>query len=391
MASATMTRQPEQASRPLPQLLQPKAGERPRFYRPELDALRFFAFLGVFLHHATGKSIPLLSSMGSFGLSLFFCLSAFLITELLQLEKERTGTIQIKSFYIRRMLRIWPLYFGFMGLIALTGHIWHTLYLPWALILAYCLLVGNIYTARHGYTYNPVGPLWSISIEEQFYVAWPTLNLLCSRRALAVFSWLLIPSGALGVWYLLRHGATPFVGVWTNTLVEFQLFGAGSLLALALRARVPRTAFPVRVVGALASLLCWAVAARYCNVASDVAGASAGRVVCGYLLASAGAVLLIASGLGLRREHVPAPLVYLGKLSYGLYVLHLLALLCAERCATWMLGGAASQEHHGLFSAVRLTIAFLLTFGAAALSYRFYEKPFLGWKEKFAVIRSRAV
>src|SRR5580704_10177801 len=96
------------------------------FYRPELDALRFFAFLAVFLFHFNRPvdlyvqhGIPRVVALtatsliqgGVFGVDLFFVLSAYLITELLIREKEVCGSLDVKGFYLRRILRIWPLYF----------------------------------------------------------------------------------------------------------------------------------------------------------------------------------------------------------------------------------------------------------------------------------------
>src|SRR5438552_17688903 len=103
------------------------AGRRPGFYRPELDVLRFGAFLLVFIHHGfpltaaeyAGWGVPgvvaaLLASgarAGALGVDLFFALSAYLITELLLREQRSHGTFSIRAFYVRRILRIWPLYF----------------------------------------------------------------------------------------------------------------------------------------------------------------------------------------------------------------------------------------------------------------------------------------
>lgn len=101
------------------------------YYRPELDALRFFAFLCVFSFHrmdyvptdpVRNHWLYLIGNVGPFGVPVFFLLSAFLITELLLREREKTGRIHIRAFYVRRMLRIWPLYFvAFFGL-ALLNH-----------------------------------------------------------------------------------------------------------------------------------------------------------------------------------------------------------------------------------------------------------------------------
>src|ERR1700730_1499163 len=101
------------------------------FYLPELDGLRFFVFLWVFICHCGVSIMPMLPvagaplaqtilGMGSYGVDLFFTLSAYLITTLLSREIARTETIDIPAFYLRRVLRIWPLYFGFLGLVALS-------------------------------------------------------------------------------------------------------------------------------------------------------------------------------------------------------------------------------------------------------------------------------
>ena len=102
----------------------------PAFYRPELDILRFGAFLMVFLTHNAGYSLSYLVerhvprvaaqiiastvSAGPYGVDLFFALSAYLITELLLREKKATGRLNVPAFYLRRILRIWPLYFTFL-------------------------------------------------------------------------------------------------------------------------------------------------------------------------------------------------------------------------------------------------------------------------------------
>ena len=107
-----------------------------RFYHPELDALRFVAFLAVFIHHALPRDASLYianglspavtqwlltaKEAGAFGLDLFFALSAYLITELLLREHAQRGSFSIPAFYVRRALRIWPLYFTFLALTVLV-------------------------------------------------------------------------------------------------------------------------------------------------------------------------------------------------------------------------------------------------------------------------------
>src|SRR5579863_9741415 len=105
-----------------------------RFYMPELDGLRFLAFVAVFLSHiaifsngdrvAKPAVVEVFNMMGRFGIDLFFALSAYLLTSLMIREKERFGTLNVRAFYVRRMLRIWPLYFTWMFALILTRNLW---------------------------------------------------------------------------------------------------------------------------------------------------------------------------------------------------------------------------------------------------------------------------
>jgi peptidoglycan/LPS O-acetylase OafA/YrhL len=159
-----------------------------RFYRPELDVLRFLAFLLVFLCHTLPRSGDLrvnhllkgfapifyaASEACRFGLSLFFVLSAFLICELLLRELEVSGSVRVKQFYIRRILRIWPLYYFGLAL----GVVYVLLPGGDRAVIArvgwYVIFMGAWYVATlHSFT-TPASVLWSVSVEEQFYLFVP--------------------------------------------------------------------------------------------------------------------------------------------------------------------------------------------------------------------------
>ena len=114
---------------------------------PELDGLRFFAFLAVFLSHvaifsnggreAKPAIVQICNLMGRFGVDLFFALSAYLLTCIMIREKERFGRLHVRAFYMRRLLRIWPLYFSWLFVLILTRRMWSDysigFFVPWLL------------------------------------------------------------------------------------------------------------------------------------------------------------------------------------------------------------------------------------------------------------------
>ena len=168
-----------------------------------LDALRFFAFLSVFISHvalflgfeSNNSSFNFIKKSflihGDLGVNFFFVLSGFLITFLLLTEKDKFSKIFLSHFYLRRVLRIWPLYFltlilGFFVIYPLASssliHFPFLInegysFLPW-----YIFLGANIKIAFLGGGSVVLAVLWSISVEEQFYLIWPIILSLLSRK-----------------------------------------------------------------------------------------------------------------------------------------------------------------------------------------------------------------
>ena len=218
------------------------------FLRPELDVLRFLAFLGVFLHHTLPQEastwadwgVPsplaewLASSVvaGGLGVDLFFVLSGYLITELLLREREARGDLSIGRFYLRRTLRIWPLYFAFLAFVVgvlprvstLAG-----LEQPWR--VWFFLLLGNFATAAWGYPPSVAAPLWSVSIEEQFYLFWPVLlRSVSTERLIRLLAVLAL--GANAARALLVLNGTVHPGIWCNTLARLDPILVGALVSV---------------------------------------------------------------------------------------------------------------------------------------------------------------
>ena len=110
---------------------------------------------------------------GAYGVDLFFALSAYLITSLLLRERAATGALDLRGFYVRRILRIWPLYLAFVGFAAIMAVLVREQHLPLRYVAGYCLLAGNWVYVFYGLPASFAIPLWTVSIEEQFYLAWP--------------------------------------------------------------------------------------------------------------------------------------------------------------------------------------------------------------------------
>ena len=364
----------------------------PRARFPGLDSLRFLAAFFVVLGHiplnqaSLGLPHPNWGAFfyrGSTAVSFFFSLSGFLITYLLLEEHERTGTIGVRKFYLRRGCRIWPLYFAvvFAGLLFYNallprlGIPYRVLYsLPLALIL-YGALLPNLMNSL--YTVGGIlNPLWSIGVEEQFYLAWAPavkrwrrhLPLVC--WAVLASSFLLMCLSQLDVFGAER--AKNFVGQ-----LRFHYMAAGALCAWALHrhreAFLRLTPFASRTLQIvfflllldyyLATLIPW----------GWFGGEALQLVLYPWLI-----VNVAANPHNVLRLENRA-FEYLGTISYGIYMLHMPAVYATS---------AIFQATHGgrlplaLYVALYYATAFGLTFLLAHLSYRFFELPFLRLKDR---------
>ncbi len=361
------------------------------FYRPGLDILRALAFLLVFIAHGLvwhldkPTQLGAIGRAGEFGVCIFFFLSSYLITELLLREKRDTDTILIPAFYVRRILRIWPLYFAMIAVGAFYGLFSpaHTVSLAWGAALM--LLFTNWYTAGHGYPPGFLFPLWSISLEEQFYLLWPCIVKYLSPGALLGVSSLLMTGAYLTMVVLLRQGQTLDPGIWVNSLVQFQFFALGTMTAIVLRGRVPNLPKALRWGLLIAGLLCLRAAQAAVFSEDRVLPHDFVHIAPRYLIALPGCLCLFFSCLQLPAGRLQKPFIYLGKISYGLYVFHVL----------WLGFSRDLIEHfaRGLNPLATqlgaMAIALPATIVTGMLSYRYLESPFLRFKKRFTVVRSR--
>jgi peptidoglycan/LPS O-acetylase OafA/YrhL len=360
------------------------------FYHPELDVLRFVAFLAVFMHHSLPRDARLYANKGlsplateflltakeagAFGLDLFFALSAYLITELLLREHAKRGSFSVSAFYVRRALRIWPLYFAFL---ALTVFVIPTI-IPAErfgpiYIFSFALFVGNWVCATHGLPFSVASPLWSISVEEQFYIGWPLLLKFfgINRLKQLAFAMLFL---AVAVRVFLAVYGVEHPGVWCNTIARLDPIALGAILAFVLNGRAPQIKNGLRVVLWVVALATWWLVARFLHQDGPTSVAT-------YALSGFASVVLL---LAVMRTEAPllkvrpfSWLVYLGRISYGLYVFHLFALALVMNMA--FIPGLGIPLNFEL----RILLALLLCVAWASASYRLLELPFLRLKERF--------
>ena len=292
---------------------------------PGLDGLRCLAILPVIWHHATPRLLPGVLGKGAVGVDLFFALSGFLITTLLLRERRASGRVKLGAFYVRRSLRIFPLYYVVLGFYALRA-LQTQASSEVARHFLHALPFHATYTANWFVDYAVPHPVmfafsWSLCVEEQFYWLWPGLVALLPNRALlaglmggavvldalAEHAWFAawLPPGSLGL-RMLTSFAAPI--------------GCGSIVASLLDA--PRS-FAVAHW-----LLGWRMAAPLLLLLSVgwLMVPATPYVTLSITLAALVGAVAIRPDNGLAWLLERAPLRKLGTLSYALYLLHITAL-----------------------------------------------------------------
>jgi peptidoglycan/LPS O-acetylase OafA/YrhL len=369
-----------------------------RFYRPELDVLRFAAFSLVFIHHHfpyvpaqynphLGKwfaiTVSTISAAATYGVDIFLALCSYLITELLLREKARTGTVDVKSFYLRRTLRIWPLYFFFLALALATNGLIPNERVSGKAVVAFLLFSGNWWMMLAIRSVSVINPLWSLSVQEQFYFAWPPLVRNLGERGLLVAAGvMLFVSNSVRLAIFLAHvGSERYIKF--NTFTRLDPIALGIIAAVLLRGRSPALSNVRRVLLFVTSFAVLWAAAIFLHTGADGTEAVHLLSVIGYPLVALSAIAIVLSVLvSTPPWYACKPLVYLGRISYGLYVFHLLGLKLADVIGAHASFGARFVKGQGL-------LGFLLTVAMAMISYHALEKPFLRMKERFSHVLSR--
>ena len=174
-------------------------------------------------------------------------------------------------------------------------------------------------------------------------MAWPWVVKLGGRIWTCMTCLILLPLSFFSICELSRAGPDAGSKIWLNSFVQFQFFALGALLALFLRGRAPTLGLSSRIGIFAAGLTSWLIADGMLRIDKANVSPSSGWIAAGYAFVATGCLLLFVSFLGLLPRWVPKPLVYLGKISYGLYVFHMLSL-----SVFWRLFWASESQRSSL-------------------------------------------
>lgn len=348
-------------------------------YIPELDGIRAFAIVSVMFYHAGF----LLLNMGWCGVQLFFVLSGFLITGILLDSKKKAH--YFRTFYFRRTLRIFPAYYFLLVLIAITAPLAsrHIGDLPWYLVYLQNYLLGiRRWKAIFPNYFNHS---WSLAVEEQFYLIWPLIVLLCSRKQLFQICIGIIP-GTLLFRFLVAELTGNDILVYASLPCQIDYLAIGGLLAIILRRGITRG--DLARLGTRTALIALIPLVIFITVhRTDPFRPSFVRVDSWLMLSAmafffAGAVAIAASGLGIIGKVLRLkPLIHIGKISYGLYLYHLPCYFIITRIVSKY---NLLREPASVPIIIGILIAkFGFAYLTALLSWNYLEKPFLTLKNRF--------
>ncbi|RYE53127.1 MAG: acyltransferase [Sphingobacteriales bacterium] len=360
-------------------------------YFRNLNALRFIGAFMVIIHHleqfkslynhphAFGNTIT--HSLGKVGVILFFVLSGFLITYLLLQERKLNGSVNIKAFYLRRVFRIWPLYylivisaffiFPFVPLFQVPGmapSLSHESFLPQLLFTI--LLLPN-FAAMYG-AIPGANQLWSIGVEEQFYLFWPHLFrwknkivcfLICGYLAFVYVILPLLPGVRVVYWTITIVNKLNITNMAIGGLFAIIFFDKNEMLLKILYHKL------VQVGAIIASIALLPVGLTPFNYAIY-------PVILGIV------ILNLATNPKTIVNLENKVTNYLGQISYGLYMYHSLIIIITLNILSMI----------GVYHPVLVySMAIFLTVIVSDVSYRYFEQRFMRLKAKYSVVQSGAL
>ena len=377
-------------------LPKPKPAKEKVFF-PNLDGLRFFCFLSVFLSHSfytnnttimadpVYKGISYGITNGGIGVNFFFVLSGFLITYLLLVEKQTFNKIHVGKFWMRRILRIWPLYFAcvFFGfaIFPMIRELANSPGNSTGSLVHYLFFLSNLDVVQKQVwpDTQTLAVLWSVAIEEQFYLVWPLLMTIVKRKRLPfLFAGVIFTSWVYRVYY---NGVFEHEHHTLSCMGDLAVGGCGAYLAQNQRFKEW-----------ISNWNSWSIATLYIVFAAlylfrdqllnsifvfSIFERSIISVV----------ILLIILEQNYARNSLFKMSKYktlskLGTITYGMYCLHTVAILIVTNL-TFRFELNIKVWHVLLLEP---TMSFIITIILSTISYRYYESWFLRLKDRFSFI-----
>ncbi|MFT5777423.1 MAG: peptidoglycan/LPS O-acetylase OafA/YrhL [Crocinitomicaceae bacterium] len=355
-------------------------------YFRRLDSLRFIAFFLVFWAHlfntfnfdAITDSANLktffhaLVNTGGMGVHLFFVLSGFLITYLLIREHKTNGKIHVGKFYIRRILRIWPLYYlVFLSGIFILPYLFNSFYFDGS-IAKNLLMLNNFDVLESSNRINMVIG-WSVAIEEQFYVFWPICFLLLFKRKLLLLFCCI--ACILSMFFIVFSEGITYFHTFAN--INYLMIGCiGAILYTNYKDYISsrlmnRSLFVANIVIIVIVLI---VIGMYPSI----------HLIA--LVLPVNYLLLILYLVDAESGGKPSLISRLGKYTYGMYMYHAIFLILTRIIFDKL---QLYYELDILLLTLVGIISLSITILVSVLSYKYFEKPFLLLKNKFTIVKTR--
>lgn len=375
------------------------SAQKNKIFFPNLDGLRFTCFLAVFLYHCNETlfakiSNPKIASVldfifrnGNLGVNVFFVLSGFLITFLLIKEKELKGTISLGNFYIRRILRIWPLFYLciFLGFVAFPLLKYKVIPSPFETsdFWSYIFFAGN-------FNFIKIWPsppdalnllvLWSVAVEEQFYLIWPILLKYFSKKNYPfIFLTIIFITLIFRSFFTTNYPVLHF-----HTLSVIGDMALGGLIAYACSSssrffNLIENMNKVLIIGLYCLTLILILFKDF--IFSYPFLAIPERIILGSLFAFIIAEQNFSKNSFFKFSRIKM-VSWLGIYTYGLYCLHFFGILIVEKFIDKF-----NMKVNTLLASITCAMAALLvTILLSYFSYNVFEKWFLRFKENFALI-----
>lgn len=349
-----------------------------RIHFHTFDSLRFLAFLLVFLSHSPiprDSFLGYFTKSGGIGVVFFFVLSGFLITYILIIEKVNEGKINLRNFFQRRILRIWPLYYAMILFAFCTPYMLNYLQVPhssqgykpnWLMSLAFL----ENYKMMNTDSFPNVSPLiviWTLCIEEHFYILW---GLLLYFIPLKKIPHLIIVSISLSVICIIIYGVLgiPTLDIFTN--IGYFAFGAiPAMIFVFYQKLIVKLHDIPRLIKLLYSVLILMVILLISN-SVIILDAALISIILGALFSFL--ILLTLGEKNVLKISDNTWIAHLGKYTYGLYMIHTIVIVLFLKI------GAKLDWNVYSITIVSLLITIILAF----LSYHLFEKQFLKLKKK---------